>query len=203
MNRQKALLSALLILFAMAILYSYWKMPREKTVKTLTYRPGAAASVKKPPTPTLPETMRVRLDLLNNKQPEFNGFRKNIFSTVVQDGRRTGKRSKVRHSSLHTPPPVAVPTPPTPPPAPQPSPIQQDLAQFTFLGFLKKDNRKTIFLTAGSELFVVKKGDTILGKYQVADINDEMLSIRSLQSGNGGNIVIPLVENRPLSVAGQ
>ena len=75
------------------------------------------------------------------------------------------------------------------------------MAQFTFLGFLKKDNKKTIFLSSNNEIFLVKKGDTIAGKYQVADITDEMITIRS--SANGGEIIIPLVENRPLNTAGQ
>jgi hypothetical protein len=69
------------------------------------------------------------------------------------------------------------------------------------MGFLKKDNRKTIFLSSNNEISLVKKGDMIAGKYLVANITDEMLSIRS--SENGMEIIIPLIENRPLNVPGQ
>jgi len=71
------------------------------------------------------------------------------------------------------------------------------MATFTFLGFLKKDNKKTIFLSNGKEIFVVKKGDKISGKYDVTSVTEEALTITSIQSG--GEIVIPLVENRPLA----
>ena len=77
------------------------------------------------------------------------------------------------------------------------TPLQRDLANFTFLGFLKKDNRKTIFLTNGKEIFVVKKGDKIANKYDVTSLTDESLTITSLQ--DSGEIVIPLIENRPLN----
>jgi hypothetical protein len=75
------------------------------------------------------------------------------------------------------------------------------MAQFTFLGFLKKDNKKTIFLTSNSEIFLVGKGDTVAGRYIATNITDEALTIRSMDSS--GEIIIPLVENSPLRVAGQ
>jgi hypothetical protein len=97
---------------------------------------------------------------------------------------------------------LAKPSPlPPPAPMPEPPPMQRDMAQFTFMGFLKKDNRKTIFLSSNNEISLVKKGDMIAGKYLVANITDEMLSIRS--SENGMEIIIPLIENRPLNVPGQ
>ncbi|NJD91601.1 MAG: hypothetical protein FIA91_08820 [Geobacter sp.] len=71
------------------------------------------------------------------------------------------------------------------------------MATFTFLGFLKKESRKTIFLSNGKEIFLVKKGDRIAGKYDVTSLTDEALTISSLQ--DGGEILIPLVENKPLS----
>ncbi len=71
------------------------------------------------------------------------------------------------------------------------------MATFTFLGFLKKDNKKTIFLSNGKEIFVVKKGDKISGKYDVTAVTEEALTITSIQSG--GEVVIPLVENSPLA----
>jgi hypothetical protein len=76
--------------------------------------------------------------------------------------------------------------------------IQREMAQFNFLGFLKKGDRRTIFLSSSNEIFLVKKGDMIAGKYQVANITDEMLAVRSKE--NGIEVIIPLMENRPLAV---
>jgi hypothetical protein len=62
---------------------------------------------------------------------------------------------------------------------------------------LKKENRKTIFLSNGKEIFLVRKGDKISGKYDVTALTDDALTITSVQ--DGGEIVITLVENRPLA----
>ena len=35
------------------------------------------------------------------------------------------------------------------------------MARYTFLGFLQKDNRKTVFLSRDKEIVLVKKGDKI------------------------------------------
>jgi len=71
-----------------------------------------------------------------------------------------------------------------------------EMAKFTFLGFLKKDNKKTIFLHKDNEIILVKKGDKIANKYEVTNITDDVLTINSISGG--GQIVIPLVENMPL-----
>jgi hypothetical protein len=190
MNRQKLLLSVLLAVLALSVAYSIWKMPRQKTATTLTFTPGSAAKGKKVPESAISDETRVHLDLLDRKSERFSGFKKNIFGSIIQ-----GQKTPVAKRTV----PAVRPVPPLQ--MPQPSPVQRDMAQFTFLGFLKKDNKKTIFLTSNNEIFLVKKGDIIAGKYQVADITDEMITIRS--SANGGEIIIPLVENRPLNAAGQ
>jgi hypothetical protein len=190
MNRQKLILSVLLAILALSVAYSIWKMPRQKKVTTLAFAPGSAAKGKKLPGTAVSNDTRVHLDLLDRKPERFSGFKRNIFGSIIQ-----GQKTPV---SKRTAPAVR---PVQPVQIPQPSLAQRDMAQFTFLGFLKKDNKKTIFLTSNNEIFLVKKGDIIAGKYQVADITDEMITIRS--STNGGEIIIPLVENRPLNVAGQ
>ena len=75
------------------------------------------------------------------------------------------------------------------------------MAKFTFLGFLKKDNIKTIFLSKDKEIFLAKKGDKIAGRYEIANITDDALMISILP--DGGEIIIPLVENRSLSAPRQ
>ena len=76
--------------------------------------------------------------------------------------------------------------------------MANEMAKFTFLGYLLKDNRKTVFLSSNKEIFVVKKGDKIANKYEVTNLSDSVITIHSI-SGNG-EIAIPLIENKPLSV---
>jgi hypothetical protein len=196
MNRQKLLLSVLLALFVLSIGYSFWRTPRQKSISNLKFTPGSVAKTNKAQAPVRFDGKQVRLDLMTRTASVFSGFRRNIFQPIFQEKIKEfpGRTSKIAKSApLLSPPQSALP--------PQPSPVQRDMAQFTFLGFLKKDNRKTIFLTSNNEIFLVKKGDTIAGSYEVTNVTDEMLAIRSL--GNGGEIIIPLIENRPLQVAGQ
>ena len=72
----------------------------------------------------------------------------------------------------------------------------REVAKFTFLGFLQKDNRKTIFLSKGNEIILVKKGHKISGKYEVANITNDALTINLLNSSE--QVVIPLMENKAL-----
>lgn len=208
MNRQKLALTILLVVLAGSVVYSYLRMPRQKTVSRLTYTSQTPVAVKPPtgkatgtavPAPQKADDRKLHLDLLDSVPQRFAGFRRNIFQPIF--------REEVKGSSLPLPtPPVrsALPKPPPPPamltpppPPPEPTPVQQEMAKFTFLGFMKKDNKKTIFLSSNNEIFLVKKGDKIAGKYDVSNITDEALTITVMP--DGGEIIIPLVENKPLS----
>lgn len=201
MNRQRAILAVLLVLFACSLVYSFLRMPRQQKVDKLTYQTGMTVQPRKAPQNTEGDTAKVRLDLLDRKPAGVSGGR-NIFQPIFEIG------SKKPLVPVPLPPP---PPPPEkkvlPPPVPvqptsvpqvvEPTPLQRDMATFTFLGFLKKENRKTIFLSNGKEIFLVKKGDKISGRYDVTELTEEAITISSLR--DGGEIVIPLVENRPLA----
>jgi hypothetical protein len=75
-------------------------------------------------------------------------------------------------------------------------PPKRELARFTFLGFLKKDNRRTIFLARDKDIILVKKGDTFAGRYQAASITEQALTIQVTDTGE--EIVIPLIDNQSL-----
>src|SRR5512135_2265748 len=85
MNRQKLLLFILLTVLAVSVVYSIWKMPRQKAVSTLTYTTGTVAKANKVPQPAFSNDTRVRLDLLNRGTGTFTGFRKNIFGSFIQE----------------------------------------------------------------------------------------------------------------------
>jgi hypothetical protein len=192
MNRKKLFLAFLLALLPLTIFYSYLRMPRQKSVETLRFTQGAPP--KKPNAAAMPrvDDKKLHLELLDMEAQKFSGFRRNIFRPIFHD------ESKILPQPVVIAPRPLPPVAMTPPPLPvdAPSPVQQDMARFTFLGFMKKDNRKTIFLATGNEIFLVKKGDKIAGKYEAVNITDEALTITVL--GAGGEIVIPLLENRPL-----
>ncbi|KAF0218295.1 MAG: hypothetical protein FD174_3048 [Geobacteraceae bacterium] len=200
MNRQKLILSVLLVLLVIVSIYSYLRLPRQKTVERLTYTSGAPSQGRKAGTPAIGvDDKKLHLELLDREQPRFSGFRRNIFMPIFHE--------EVKALPPPPPAPPGRPVLPPPPPAPpvtappatiaEPTPVQKDMAKFTFLGFLKKDNKKTIFLSSNNEIFLVKKGDLITGKYEVANITDDALTISLL--AEGGEIVIPLVENKTLS----
>lgn len=208
MNRQKLILTVLLALLGVSLIYSFFRMPRQKRASTPASSPAPAAKVAAVPRKAVSppvaqqrvDERKLRLDLLDATPPPFAGFRRNIFQPIF--------REETKPSRLPLPaPPVrpALPKPPPPPPvaaplppaAPAPTPVQQEMARFTFLGFMKKDNQKTIFLSSSNEIFLVKKGDKIAGKYEVTNITDEALTIHVL--ADGSEIIIPLVENKPLS----
>jgi hypothetical protein len=200
MNRQKLILTVLLVLFACSLIYSFWRMPRQKSVEKLTYVPGMTAPTVKPTLSRDAESAKVRLDLLEPKPGRTPVGGRNIFRSLFAE---EAKKIKVplpppppKPDKPVVPPPAQVVTPAVPAVV-EPTPLQRDMATFTFLGFLKKDNRKTIFISNGKEIFVVKKGDKIAAKYDVTAITDEAMTISSLQGG--GEILIPLVENKPLN----
>lgn len=203
MNRQRALLIAFLILFGCSLIYSFIRMPRQKTVAKLTYVPGMTAMNAKPAKVDNSDPARVRLDLLEAGAGAAVAARRNIFSPIFAD---ESQKTKMPLPPLPPPPPppkkVQLPVQPTEvqpamPAVADPTPLQRDMAKFTFLGFMKKENKKTIFLSSDKEIFLVKKGDKIAGRYDVTSLTDEALTISSI--ADGGEIIIPLQENRPLN----
>jgi len=199
MNRKKLILSVLLVVFALAAIISYVRMPRQQSVSQLKHAPSKANRTQKRSPDTVRDDRKLRLDLLECPQNRFAGFRRNIFRPIFRDETKLLPLSPVLPKPIPLPPPVPVPpvAPPPLPVAPQPPQVVRDMARFTFLGFLKKDNRKTIFLARDKEILLVRQGDKIAGNYEATTITDEALSIRSLTDGS--EMVIPLVENRPLA----
>lgn len=197
MNRQRLILFILVIIFAIAVVWSYSAMPRLKTAGTFPNRqvqPAktvVAESVKK--VHTTDDGSRLKIGLLDNESPEFKGYRRNIFKPVFVDEATIAKQKSV---AIKPPPPKII-TPPALPLLVQPE--TAPLARFTFLGFLKKGSVKTIFLAKGNEILLVKRGDKVAGRYEATEISDQTLTLTVTDTGD--KIVIPLLENQPLSRA--
>lgn len=221
MNRQKLLLSLLILILALSIAYSFLRAPKQEHVASLTHAPGgkAPAPARKggvPPRAGAREgqargqEQQVNLALLDRELPRSTGARRNIFSPIFRDEVKAPpfkplppppRPLKTPNVPLPAPAPAPVPAPPPPPP-PSPEQIAQqlaeaELAKFTFLGFLKKDGQKTVFLSKGGEIFLARKGAR-LGQFEVSDLTEDAITIKSMAGGR--ELVIPLIENRALGV---
>ena len=196
MNRQRLILSILLVLLLSALVWGYLNRPRQKTVNSLKNAPGVRAqTVRKqdaPPTSAISGNV-LRLDLLDREQPLFKGYHRNIFKPVFVDELKMMQKAA---AVKPVPPPVHVQKPAPVLPVVMPEPPRRELARFTFLGFLKKDNRKTIFLSKDKDIFLVRVRDVMAGRYEATSLTDQALTI--LVRDSGEEIVIPLLENRAL-----
>ena len=195
MNRQRLILFILVILFGIAAFWSYSAMPRPKTVSTLTFKPGrqanpAVAAENKPPRETDDGT-RLKIGLLDKEQSGFKGYRRNIFKPLFAVELKVVKPQAVAIK----PPPQIISAVPVVPVIIRPE--ISPLARFTFLGFLKKGSVKTIFIANEKDILLVRKGDTIAGRYEATDISDQALTLTVTDTGD--EIVIPLIENGPLA----
>lgn len=189
MDRRRLALIILLALFAGAVAYAVLRQPPRKTVAKLKYTTGMRADA---PRAGGRDDLKLRLDLLDREMPRFAGFKRNIFRPIFA--------GEIRQPIMPVKPvlPVPPPLPPPPPPVP-PTPAQmaaEEMARFKFIGFLKKENFKTVFLTRGNEIFLVRKGDKIAGKYEIASISDESMAIKLAETGE--QIIVPMEENRAL-----
>jgi hypothetical protein len=186
MTRQKKVLLMLLAGLALAVLYALWTAPRPQQAPAKS----PAERSQKASAPQKGSEFQVHLQLMSRERQSYGGFRRNIFAPLYRE-------------TLS--PPVVAKAVPAPPPPPQPVPeeveepeedTRRELARFTFLGFLKKDEVKSIFLSSGGEIFVVKSGDRFGRDFVVAALSNNNLQIRQ---GNDPRIInIPLVEQAPL-----
>lgn len=212
MNRQKLILCLLLIALVGAVIYAFVRSPRQQVASPAT-RQGAASAPRRAAPAARPAAgartaavapSGVHIALLEQERPRFSGYRRNIFSPIFKE---EVKLPPFKPVPLPLPPkPVAVPPPPVAaaavPPPPPPPPTEEDLmakemAKFTFLGFLKKDGTKTVFLSKDNEIFLAKKGSILAQKFEVAEITDDAITIKSRTGGK--ELVMPLVEHRTLA----
>jgi hypothetical protein len=208
MNRKRLILFVLLIFLGVAILWSYNATPRLKTVDTLTYKQGQQATKAKVSARNKAASSEVadngtilKIGQLDIETTGFKGYRRDIFKPIFADEL---KLIKQKAAAAKLPPPVMAPPPKAMPPV---APVEQHLvepesaplARFTFLGFLKKGSVKTIFLAKDKDILLVKTGDIVAGRYEATAISDQALTLTVTDTGD--EIIIPLIENRPLAIA--
>jgi hypothetical protein len=198
MNRQRLILFILVVLFGIASLWSYSAMPRFKTVTPdhatagPRTKPVVRTATTAPNTPVRNQDdgTRLKLSFIDSAPEGFKGYRRNLFKPIFGD-----ELNIVREKRIAPPPPPPTVSAPVPPVIVQPQ--APPLAHFTFLGFMKSGHAKTIFLAKEQDIVLVKKGDTIAGRYQATAITDQVLTLTTTDTRE--EIMIPLVENRALA----
>lgn len=153
MNRQRLILAILVGIFALSVLYAFWATPRQEKAPPRAAAPGPAAKGAAAAKPGQPSADRLNLGLLAQTPQPFPGAGRDIF-------RFHGGWSPMVEEPAAIEPVVLPAEPVEPPPPPTPEQIlQQKISGFTFLGFLDKGGVKTVFLSSGGELYLVKAGD--------------------------------------------
>jgi hypothetical protein len=197
MNRKRVILAALLGVLAACLLYAYFATPRlEKAPPRIAKKRDVSASKARGELKTKGGQERINFDFMTVESEEFPGTKRDIF--------RFGGRRQAEKAPRPEPTPVATTVVAPPPVQPQQvsvAEVNMALSQFTFLGFLDKAGEKTVFLSSGGKLFLVKSGESFGAdqEFLVADIADNLLQVR--HAGRDGLIEIPLIEQQKLSAA--
>jgi hypothetical protein len=168
--------TALILLFTLwagIFIYQYYHQPEQKR-EPLKFKKGEVPSegVSRSASETA-----VRLDLLKSS-PQGLLITKNIFAPI----------------QVYVPPPPKPEPPPAPPPVvppPQPSAEEiarqqaiQGLAEFKYLGYLNKGKSKEQgFFTRGGELFIVGRGEAVVGSFFLKELDPNQAILRDKVTG--------------------
>jgi hypothetical protein len=198
--KSKRILGFLILVFIASLIYAYLQMPQQERVTTGEQRSQAQKQQQRQKGATTGNGgyPRLRNDLLERKSEPYPGVRRNLFSAAFPSGK--GKEEVEVLPEVILPPVIAV-TPPPPPPTPTPTPqeiVRQELGRYKFVGFLKKGEKRTIFLASNGEILLVRKGD-YLGRdrrYFVVNITDTTLELRK---DGAGDFSIKLTDQEALS----
>lgn len=149
MNRQRILLTMLAGVLIASLVYAFLAMPRQEPAPPRAAAPaakGSAAGKAKP-------AVRLHLELLASEPEPFPGTGRDIF--------RFRRASPVPVAAAVIPAQTEVAPPPPPPPPPTAEELlRQALAGYKVLGFLEKSGVRSVFLTNGPEVVVVRPGQS-------------------------------------------
>lgn len=199
MNRQRVILAALLGVLALCLLYAYLAMPRlEKAPPRTTSQRDRVSTRVAEELKSENAQERINFDFLTLEPQEFQGAQRDIF----RFGKRAPAQSELPVEAIEVPvAPVMNVAVITDQPSVPFEVVQQSLGNFTFLGFLEKAGEKTVFLSSGGDIFLVKRGEVfgINREFQVDSIDGNLLKVR--HSGRDGLVEIPLIEQQKLNAA--
>jgi hypothetical protein len=171
-NRGKKILILLLVIWVAVLAYNRGIF-KGTPVMPERAKPGTLAQV------ALEDIPELRLDLLDSPKTRYKGIKKNIFSPLKFPKPKPKPPPK---------PPELPPKPVVQPPPPPPSPLEVFTSKVKFIGFLEKEKDRTVFLNMGEDVFVVKSGDIIDGRFRVAEITDTILRLNDEVNGEVGTV---------------
>jgi hypothetical protein len=194
MNQKRAILGALLGVFTICLIYAYLATPR------LEKAPPRVASPRKQPVNQKSSAGdqrespgRIDFAYLSSSPQEFTGAQRDIFQFGQRRPVKSATTTRVVKKEVSKPVlrPEVVPV----------EVVQKSLSQFTFLGFLEKAGAKTVFLSSGGNLFLVKQGEHfgVGQEFLVEQIDDKHLKVR--HAGREELIEIQLIEKQKLYAA--
>jgi len=165
-------------------------------------RPGRVAPPEIPRSVEPDWTRIVRFE--GEREGEGAGA-KDLFFPGSREGGNPGgeaRRAKVRKEpeALPKPPPAPEPPPAPPPPSPEDplAAVRRELSVYKFVGFFRKSaGDRVIFLSKGSGVFLVKRGDVLVRGVVVTEIRESEIVFLVLPDRK---VRAPLRDNAPLSV---
>jgi hypothetical protein len=133
------------------------------------------------------EGVKVDLGLLGKPKEDYQAS-KNIFNPVYEKPslpRRSGKAGRGQGNTVTVTPLKALPPPP--PPKTQAEidmeNAREEMKKLKVLGFLKRKGKMDVFLSLGTENYVVAKGDNITKQYYLTDVSKDSLTVSDRKTG--------------------
>jgi len=118
------------------------------------------------------------LEKLNMKRPAYKKVRKDIFTPFSQA------------SAMPVVP--AMPTGAPLPAAALTDPLARLATELSFIGFIEKNDEKTVFLAKGEDVLLVKEGASIAGVARVLEITDRRMLLGDIYGATGKSFEIGL-----------
>jgi hypothetical protein len=177
MNKKNIIL-ILAAVWGIVILYNVWVYDDAK-VETMKPKArvssGAAAPV-------------ISLELLDAKPPLYVGVKRDIFRPVKVAKKKVKRQVIKKTMPVKKAPVVAAPVK-------QVSAVERFVKKLSFGGFMEKAGAKvaegrTVFLSSGDEIYLLKKGELMEGRFALINITNTRLSFVDRMSSETASMLI-------------
>jgi len=167
MDIKKKILLVLAAVFIICLSYRLMHPFRQATVDKLTYTgAGSRAKTKKTSVKDLGQnaaTSNVMLDIYLNPPEHSEKVYRNIFIRKKKMEKKPSQKSRPARATVKTPIEL----------------VKEDLSRFKLFGYYITAGRPAIFFEKGKDVYVVRQGDRIDGKYLVEKITQQSVSLRA------------------------
>ena len=164
MNRNQKILVGLLVILALALAYRLTNPFEQETVDRLTY----TRATKVVPVKSAAESRaEVRLDLLQSP-PRFDvAVQRDLFRppAAAKPAAKNVDRPQASESK--------------PPPKTESQKVQEHFRDFKAFGSYRHGDEIYIFLERGKQVLIVTRGDRIDGKYEITDLAEKSITIKT------------------------